>query len=270
MGIYAKKSLSGYREVSAEDADYYIETIAEHRQKDATWKAKLQHAISSKEHVETELSCVKDELKKMKDVSNASVQKETAALAVEKETRIKELEGLFENALQEKKKAEDLNQNLLRIARERANAKRNLHPKKEKDGYLVLSCRQVQDHHETTHSWEDYQKKPANYRKTHLFKEIERIPVVVWKAVIQTPFDAALPVSVIRDQIFGDLEAHLLTDIGCLVKSGSDSKNVSQRNREAHVPEPIIKHYFTANAKTGLWEMEIFTPCEMIIPIDRR
>lgn len=58
-----------------------------------------------------------------------------------------------------------LNQNLLRISRERANASRSITPKKIHTGYLVLSSRQWIEHYPHDLSPEEYQAMPIPLNK---------------------------------------------------------------------------------------------------------
>lgn len=70
--------------------------------------------------------------------------------------------------LQEKLKiAQDLNRNLIRISKERANSDRKLKPKKEHSGYVILSM----------------QQKIKKERNGKVLTE-----EVIWEALIQTPY----------------------------------------------------------------------------------
>lgn len=75
-----------------------------------------------------------------------------------------------------------LNENLLRISRERANAKRNLKPKKQHAGYIVLSSREI--------IWRD------NWGHTS----------PAWQTEIQSPYPAGIKADALRNRINTDLK----------------------------------------------------------------
>ena len=72
-----------------------------------------------------------------------------------------------------------LNANLLRIAKERANADRKLKPKKEHTGYVVVFSEEV-----------DHQYKDGN-------RHVKR--VLLWKTVIQSPYVVDFPEAQVRN-----------------------------------------------------------------------
>ena len=75
----------------------------------------------------------------------------------------------------------DLNSNLRRIMRERANAKRGLKPKKLHHGYVVLDSQQY------------------NYLFRHGNKTIGNYPC--WKLRVQSPYDSSIPYNTIVKDI---------------------------------------------------------------------
>ena len=78
-----------------------------------------------------------------------------------------------------------LNVNLLRIAKERANADRKLKPKKEHTGYVVVFSEEI-----------DHQYKDGN-------RHVKR--VLLWKTVIQSPYVVDFPEAQVREQILEEL-----------------------------------------------------------------
>lgn len=82
-------------------------------------------------------------------------------------------------------KAEKLNYSLKRICRERANADRGLKPKKEHDGFVVLS---------TASYFERYQSSVDRQTKEFL----------AYRTVIQTPYSVFFSMQTVLDIIIGD------------------------------------------------------------------
>lgn len=78
-----------------------------------------------------------------------------------------------------------LNANLLRVSRERANADRNLKPKKERCGYVVVNS----------------EEKETGFRAGS--KRLHK--VMLWETTIQTPYSVQMAEAVVRKQIEEDL-----------------------------------------------------------------
>ena len=90
---------------------------------------------------------------------------EVEAIFVQKET---ELKKLLDAERKESELQRGLNENLLRIAKERANADRNLRPKKEHTGYVVI----------------------ASTEKKHRYKGSDGYCklLMLWETVLETPY----------------------------------------------------------------------------------
>lgn len=147
-------------------------------------------------------------------------------------------------------------QNVYRIMRERANAARGIVPKKSHDGYLVLSSRQ----------W--IERYPAIFGG----KKIQ-CSTVVWKSVLETPYDVALVANRIGKQIENDLRT-IVNDIGChCMVSDKDngrykiSMEKIENSREKNV---LYKWGFVANFKSRFWQLEIYTTQGLTVPESRR
>lgn len=141
------------------------------------------------------------------------------------------------------KQAQKLNDNLKRICRERANSERNITPKKEHDGYLVLQSRE----------WR------------------ERLPdrrmVRTWKSVLQTPYDASIEQSVIEEQILEDLTEKVLVDIGCLHHVSPENNGIY-----TYVDDGSVMYCWRCSAdyKSGYWCVIIYTTKPLVVPLERR
>lgn len=198
---------------------------------------------------------------------------ETAKKAAEK----KEKEALAKAELvnEELKKQEALNRNLKRIARERANAARGITPKKNHDGYLVLSSRQWVEHYDYKLSEEEYNAKPEEFKACHRFPYTEHRTADVWKSILQTPYDASLPLNQIRGLVEDDdlWDNHILRDLGCSEMNASDINGLYHtfdQDDQGHEYNGMYKWNFIANYKSGFWELEIYTTKNLRVPEHRR
>lgn len=150
----------------------------------------------------------------------------------------------------ELKKQSGLNESLLRIMKERANAKRGMQPKKVKSGYRfagkVMQTKTISGHDKKTGA---------------LYTD-------VWTTVLETPYDVAIPFEQIENRIFADL----MGDSGILSKmnvdywtvNGNDGKIWKGPYPEAMEDNPkkmsyLFDYKFMANLKSGLWEIQITT-----------
>ena len=147
-----------------------------------------------------------------------------------------------------------LNENLLRISRERANADRKLKPKKGHTGYCVV----------------------LSVEKEHRYgtgKYMRR--VLLWETVIQSPYGVDLPEELVRKQVTEELTCEGATENSLIHRIGIDEfypgsyaammKNRNKRpwyeipeetdEPEEHKEENImLLPHFRANFKTGYWE----------------
>lgn len=147
-------------------------------------------------------------------------------------------------------------QNIYRIMRERANAARGIVPKKSHDGYLVLSSRQ----------WIDRYPAVIGGKKM-------QCSAAVWKSVLETPYDVALPTDQIAQQVENDLRK-VISDIGChcMVSEKDNGRYKSgmekiENSREKNV---LYKWDLVANFKSGFWSLEIYTTKGLKVPESRR
>ena len=191
------------------------------------------------------------------------------------------LKGQLDKAKEELKNEKNLHKNLLRIMRERANQARGIKPKKEHDGYIVLESRQwVEKYTEETWDTEEHKKIFNNTAKRkdairNGYLRIEHKTANVWKSVIQTPYDASLPIRQIRDRVEDDdlWNGGILDDIGCTGMCENKDNGTYMdfgKTDEGYDINGLYKWLFKANYRTGLWEMEIFTTKSLRVPEHRR
>lgn len=147
-------------------------------------------------------------------------------------------------------------QNVYRIMRERANAARGITPKKQHDGYLVLSSRQ----------WKERYSAIVNGKKTQYSANI-------WKSVLETPYDVALTADQIGTQVENDLKL-VMSDIGCHCmvpeKDNGKYKTSMEKIENSREKNVLYKWDLVANFKSGFWALEIYTTKGLKVPESRR
>ena len=137
-----------------------------------------------------------------------------------------------------------LNKNLLRIARERANADRKLRPKKTHTGYVVL----------------------ASSEKEYRYKAMRKEPAVamLWETVLQSPYSVdfteeqvrALTAELVQPN---ESDEALVGRIGIdIYYNGSYEDMLHEQRRSGRQEESrniMLKPRLRANYKTGYWEV---------------
>lgn len=134
-----------------------------------------------------------------------------------------------------------LNENLLRISRERANAERKLKPKKEHTGYVVVSSTE----------------RKARYRHGRADKEI-----VVWETVLQSPYSVDFPEEQARN-LMEDLfkkdenDRWLIRRIGINGRYFEGLQALKDEGEEWEEYNTAYERNIRANYKAGYWEIII-------------
>lgn len=218
------------------------------------------HIVLTKEEydgMEEEIKILKSRLTELdnnhlSEIKNLKRQNEEAILDIEEKLnkRIMDLEA--ERDLQA-----GLNNNLLRICKERANAKRGLQPKKRHPGYRIVG--------RTTQI-----KTPIGYERGKGPQYAD-----VWTATMETPYDGTLPIKQIESKIFQDL----MGPDGVLARLQVEYFSKKENGRElwkgtyneATEIMDISKSYlfdyrFSMNASSRLWEVQISTTNSIHIP----
>lgn len=140
-----------------------------------------------------------------------------------------------------------MNENLLRIARERANADRKLKPKKEHTGYLVVSSGEKEM---------SYKDGNGNLRRK-----------VLWETVIQSPYSVDFTEQQARKQITEELlqkdenGLRMIDQIGIdgLYRKGYGSLLYDQEFcKEPEKFNIMLKPKFRENFRAGYWEAVFF------------
>ena len=155
----------------------------------------------------------------------------------------------IEVAEAERDRQTNLNNNLLRISKERANAKRGLQPKKEHHGYRfsgkIMQTKTICGHDK---------KEGAIYTD-------------VWTATLETPYDGTIPINQIEDKIFDDLKGTdgILSKLYIKYWTYQDSPVIwkgtyADAMKDNESKENYLFDYkFMINPKSQLWEIQITT-----------
>lgn len=164
------------------------------------------------------------------------VQQEQYDLTTELEIEVTKLRNEVAKLRAEVEYQKNLNKNLLRINKERANAQRNLRPKKAHTGYTVLSSRE----------------RIERYKAGKTLNAI-----TVWETILQSPYSIDFPENQARKQIFEEL----LTQEGgwLLGKVGINSRWITgleeiMKSPDANAKNRAYSVKLNANYKSGYWE----------------
>lgn len=153
---------------------------------------------------------------------------------------------------QQLKHQKELNDNLLRISKERANAKRGVKPKKERSGFIALSLEQYV-----------YVMKS--------FGNTKDIPC--WKVRIQTPYDSSLEYTKVQSLMHDNNKYLLGQCLGVsILWSNNRMKEISVGDIDELLKDKTIvfNTKFRANIKQGFWEVDYLVNKIVNIPDELR
>lgn len=209
---------------------------------------------------------------KVKAESEASAAKKNAVAAIEQADRdaqrkireaTEETQEEINRIHQDLSEAESkirywqgLNENLLRISKERANADRKLKPKKEHTGYVVVSSTE----------------KEYRYKVDRRHWET----VILWETVLQTPYPIDFTEEQAREETKELIENdRLVARLGINRYCDGDYEDLLE-NSKWNDPQPeehniMFKGRLRANYRAGYWEV-IFSHTKPlgIVPADMR
>ena len=206
---------------------------------------------------------LQDEIEKLKRAHNSELDtcmrncdKEIAKINAESDKRVAEAQNETNKQKNKADSFENINKNLIRVATERANAKRELTPKKQHIGYVFLS---VEDY---IYNCECVVK---DSKKTMMLK------LPCFRIRLQSPYDVALEQKAVKDLIYNDFLNKIMHKInvdsvyrkdfgGCVAnevrKVWSDTETF------------MFKLVYKANFQKGLWEVEFFARDMPVVPHD--
>lgn len=243
---YAKKgALGGYKAVSEADEYTHVLLTVEEYQK---LQQRLQRA---KDDASAAHRDADQRVRRAQNDAAAQIQEVKDACS----TELEELQNVLQKAESEREYQKYLNENLLRIFRERANSDRGLRPKKERSGYLIISSREI----EQTYKYNRETRK-----------------AIIWETTIQTPFSIDLTEELAKEQALRYLFSKGSNDefwpINAIGINGIYEKGYEEMLKEdltetakakIEQREPFLwSNYNTvvsvkvrANGKAGFWEL---------------
>lgn len=240
MSEFVKKNMVGYKPVPGGHSDsectHVILTLQEYDQ-----------LLREKSMAEQEARAARDQA--AIDVAAADQRASQAAYKADQEAqgRVKAILVELEAERAENAHQRELNAGLLRINRERANADRELKPKKEHSGYVVT----------------------VSAEKKYRYKADRRTwrTVTLWETTIQSPYSAEFTEEQARTQIREELFSRdgnwVIGRIGINGRYAGDYEDlISDEKVEPEFLERNIalggQQGLKMNFKTGYWELSIF------------
>ncbi|MCR4720084.1 MAG: hypothetical protein K5768_10695 [Firmicutes bacterium] len=234
MAEFVKKTALGYKAVQGGQSDY-----------------ECTHAILSKSEYSQLLSEIRTAENKVVKAEDDAEQREKNAKAVadrhvrniraEAAMQLDEVKQELTTANTEIEYQRELNENLLRINRERANAARKIKPKKEHSGYLITNSKE--------HEYK-YRIDKKNWDS-----------VMLWQTVLESPYGVSFTDEQARKQIYEELfKNHLIGKIGIVGYwniAYEDMIDDKLYQKEHYGKNIAIKYQLQANYKTGWWEIII-------------
>ena len=252
MEYMKKQSFGGLRACEKKEATHVLQSTAEYTQMiniASMYRESMQKAEARKEKAENKSTALQAENRQLqakisslkKDIEKSSqAMDQISVLEQEKRDLKARIAKLEDDVSQEK----ILNRNLLRIARERANADRRIFPKKQHDGYIVLQSRE----------WRE--------------RLADRFVMHTWKSIIQTPYDSSMNLEIAGVHIFDDLVNFVLSDIGVTKYVSPEDSGHCFRSEDA---EDILYCWrFVSDFRSGYISAIIYTTGQLVVSPDRR
>ena len=171
-----------------------------------------------------------------------------------------------------------LNQNLLRIMRERANAKRHLRPKKQRDGYVVLESRPWREKY-MVDVWlpdvnREYYETPEQRQAAMNQGLLTRKPAVAmtWRTLLQTPYDASLPFNAVQQDVERAWQSILINVSVTAIApvTGEELDQLLAESQDDNDECILYRWTYRANFRSGMWEIELFTTAGLTVTADHR
>ena len=227
MAADAKKSATGYKLIDRySDATNVILSKEEYEQM-------RQEKRSLEWQIQSERMKLTEQLQKVKD--DARTQTGAANALVENcEREIQNMQAQLTEAQDRIVLFEELNRSLLRISKERANAERELRPKKEHTGYVPLSSTEKNRYSEKGKS------------------------VTLWETILQTPYSVKLIAAEVKLLTENEETACILEKIGI---TGDRSDDYRKKGLDkvleglASTENVILTRSLRANFRAGYWEV---------------
>ncbi len=233
MARFTKSTAFGYKDVPGGHSDYecshVILTLDEYNKSLQQIRVAEYNARTSADNAEKLVARAKRDANAKITAAENESEKAIEAAAVE-----------IAEAQAETERYKKLNQNLIRIAKERANSDRKLKPKKEHTGYVVLNSR-----------GSDYKYKVDRYSWA---------VTELWETILQTPYRVEFTEEQIRlliEELFEN-DNEIISKIGITAKVIGDYEDITDTPRyieELQYKNFVMKQHLRANYVTGYWEV---------------
>ena len=250
MEYVKKQAFGGIRTCEKDEATHVLQNVSEYSEMieiAAMYRDSSLTAQKKEKRIKEKYADLQSETAQLRE-DNVLLRNQIAMSSQETkrinelEKKKEELSGRIAELEVEVDQERNLNKNLLRISRERANADRRITPKKQHDGYLVIESRE----------WRE-RRPDKRYVRT-------------WRSIVQTPFDASMESDVAEKQIFNGLTKSVLKSLGC------DKYVLPEDN--GVIPDDddnvLYAWRFNADYRAGYWCVLIYTTQPLIVPPERR
>lgn len=253
MSEFVKKALTGYRAVTGQsdpECTHVILTIKEYdRLLEERATAKREKTVAETDARERVRRAERDAENRVNHITWA------------KDQEIQSIAARLEETQQEVEYQRKLNENLLRISKEQANADRKLKPKKGHTGYVVFSSAK-----------KDYRFRVKGRRDMET--------VTIWETVMQTPFTVDFTSEQAEQQTSEDIRrvwdenGSLLARIGITYVYGKRYEEMAGEDwfaGEQDADNIMLNTSLKANYRTGYWELTVYHTRPLgIVPADMR
>lgn len=217
----------------------YQQSLDQIEEQEREIEAKRQQIDAQKRRIEEQERQIEALQQRCGEIGQITAQRDeafarAAALQEEKEA----LEDELNNERESVQRYAALNENLLRINRERANAARGLQPKKEHTGYAVLS------------SNEYLQRYKDDYKN---WKEL-----LLWETRMQSPWSTDMPAAEVRELIEEELYKSIGGALGLEYRYPGDGFEKLAADREwkeeREKSNVVFSVHLCADYRAGYWE----------------
>lgn len=206
-------------------------------------KEEYMRLLQEKAKAEQEKRFAEGEAREKIRMAEQELEYRTAAAEKFAKEKIQQVEQKLDAERSESAYQRSLNENLLRISRERANADRRLRPKKEHTGYVVVSSAEKEI------SYKDYYGKNKK--------------AMLWETVLQSPYSVDFTEEQARHQMQelfnrGENGRWLISQIGINASTdGGYAHLISDPKTRAElaVRNFLLDKRLRANYRAGYWEI---------------
>lgn len=234
MADFVKKTALSYKAVPGGQSDYECTHVI-------LTKAEYSQLLSEIRTAENKAVKAEDDAERREKNAKAVADRYIRDIKAEAAMQLDEVKQELTTANTEIEYQRGLNENLLRINRERANAARKIKPKKEHSGYLITNSKE--------HEYK-YRIDKKNWDS-----------VMLWQTVLESPYGVSFTDEQARKQIYEELfKNHLIGKIGIVGYwniAYEDMIDDKLYQKEHYGKNIAIKYQLQANYKTGWWEIII-------------